>query len=256
MTAVVEMRDIAAGWGTRTVVAGITLAVAPGERVAIVGANGCGKTTVLRVLAGLTPPQAGTICWQGKPLPAGAARVRVVGVLFQREVAATFSVREIVTLGLGLDGPPSVAARRRVDEVLALAGVATLAERTCATLSGGELQRVLLARALVADATLLVLDEPTNHLDPARQASLLGQLDSLRPRVAVVLATHDLGLAATCDRVLLLGSGRVAALGRPHDVLSPVHLEAALGASVQRLDDPRGGPPLFRVLPVRAEGVA
>ena len=126
-----------------------------------------------------------------------------------------------------------------------------LADRACATLSGGENQRVLLTRATVADPALLLLDEPTNHLDPARQAMLLGQLDRLRDRVAVVMATHDLALAAACDRVALLHAGRIAALGPASEVLTPETLRLALGVDVRRLDDPAGGPPLLRVLPAR-----
>ena len=249
MTAVVAMRDVAAGWPGRTVIAGVTLALAAGERVALVGANGCGKTTLLRVLAGLARPQAGTIAWRGAALPDGAARVRLVGVLFQRELPASFTVRELVTLGLGLDGPPSPAARGHVEQVLRTAELASLADRPCASLSGGEVQRVLLARALVADPALLLLDEPTNHLDPARQAWLQGKLDRMHGRVAVVLATHDLALAAACDRAVLLHAGRVAACGPARDVLTPANVQLAVGAHVRRLDDPEGGPPLFRVVP-------
>src|SRR5207249_4604109 len=103
-------------------------------------------------------------------------------------------------------------------------------------------------RALVAGPRLLLLDEPTNQLDPARQASLLGWLDRLRNSVAVALATHDLGLAASCDRVGLLHGGRMAAVGAPAEVLTAENLRRTLGVRVRRLDDPDGGPPLLRVL--------
>jgi iron complex transport system ATP-binding protein len=247
MTVVLEAIDVAVGRAARIVVTGVNLAVRGGERTALVGANGCGKTTLLRALGGLDPVLAGTIRWQGG-LPRGRERVRRLGMLFQAELASHFDVRELVTLGLGLDGPPGAAARCQVEDALGWADLAHLADRPCASLSGGEAQRALLARALVASPKLLLLDEPTNHLDPSRQGALLRQLDRLRGSVAVVLATHDLALAAGCDRVVLLHGGRVAALGIPADVLTPENLERALDVRIQRLDDPDGGPPFLRVI--------
>lgn len=248
MTAVVEALDVAVGRAGRVVLRDVRLAVGEGERIALIGRNGSGKTTLLRALAGLDAPLAGSIRWRGRPLPKGPERVGRLGVLFQHESPSPFRVRELVTLGLGLDGPPSAEARGRVDRVLAWAELATLAERPCRSLSGGEGQRAALARALVAGAPLLLLDEPTHHLDPAHQAALLGWLDRLRGRVAVVVATHDLALAAVCDRVALLHDGRLFALGAPGDVLTEGHLLSALGVHVRRLDDPSGGPPFLRIV--------
>jgi iron complex transport system ATP-binding protein len=252
---VVAAAGLAVGHRGVAVLAGVDLAVQAGERVALVGANGSGKTTLLRVLAGLAPPLAGTLRWAGAALPDGAARVRTVGVLLQGEPASRFTVRELVTLGLALDAPPSPAARRRVDDALALAELSALSERPCATLSGGEAQRALLARAVVASPRLFVLDEPTNHLDPAGRAMVEALLDRLRGRVrdqiAVVIATHELALAASCDRVALLCGGRLAALGAPSSVLAPALLARALGVEVRRLDDPDGGPPMFRAIAPR-----
>jgi iron complex transport system ATP-binding protein len=236
------------GRGGRAVLAGIDLAVARGERVALVGGNGSGKTTLLRALAGIDRPLAGRLAWAGGALPDGAERVRRVGVALQGEAASRFTVRELVTLGLALDHPPGAAARRAVDEALALAALEDLADRSCAALSGGEAQRALLARALVARPRLVVLDEPTNHLDPAGRAMIGALLDRLRGEVAVVIATHELELAASCDRVALLSGGRIARLGAPGEVLTPDRLAAALGVEIRRLDDPAGGPPLFRVV--------
>jgi iron complex transport system ATP-binding protein len=242
-----ETRGLAVGRSARVVLQEIDLAVAPGERVALVGANGSGKTTLLRALAGLDPALAGTVRWNGQALPAGAGRVRKVGVLFQGEGAAPFTVRELVSLGLALDRPPAASELPLVDAALTDMELEALAARPCGQLSGGEWQRAVVARALVANPGLLLLDEPTNHLDLARRAALLALLDRLRGKVAVVLATHDLDCAAACDRVALLGNGRLAALGPPGVVLTPAHLAASLGVRVRRLDDPLGGPPFLRV---------
>ncbi len=248
MTPVLEAAGVTVARGAQVILAGVDLVVQRGQRVALVGGNGSGKTTLLRALAGLDRPIAGALRWRGTALPAGAARVRTVGVLFQREPTSRFTVRELVTLGLALDGPPGAIARGQVDAAIARVGLTELAGRSCATLSGGEAQRAMLARALVASPAVLLLDEPTNHLDPAHQAGLLGWLDRLRGEIAVVLATHDLALAARCDRVALLHDGAIAAFGPAAEVLTPALLARTLGVRVQRVEDPDGGPPLLRVL--------
>jgi iron complex transport system ATP-binding protein len=253
---IVEAIEVAVGRGGRAVLAGVDLAVARGERVALVGANGSGKTTLVRALAGIDHPLAGRVAWAGGSLPDGAERVRRVGVALQGEPASRFTVRELVTLGLALDRPPGQGARRAVDDALVLAALDGLADRPCATLSGGEAQRAVLARALVARPQLVVLDEPTNHLDPAGRAMIHALLDRLRGEVAVVIATHELELAASCDRVALLSGGRLARLGAPGAVLAPDLLAAALGVDVRRLDDPAGGPPVFRIVGPHRPGAA
>jgi iron complex transport system ATP-binding protein len=243
---VLEAAGLAVGWGDRTVVRDVDLTVRAGERVALVGSNGSGKTTLLRALGGLARPLAGHVRWLGGALPRGAARAGILGLVFQVEPPPHFTVRELVTLGLGLDGPPSAAQAKHVSILLEQEDLTRFADRFCSTLSGGEWQRCAIARALVADPKLLLLDEPTNHLDPARRAALHERLLKFTDQ-AVVLATHDLELAALSDRVLVLGGGKVAASGRPSDVLTPEVLASALGVRVRRVDDPEGTP-MFRVL--------
>jgi iron complex transport system permease protein len=257
---VVHASQLAVGRGARAVLRGVELRLQAGERVALLGANGSGKTSLLRALAGLDAPLSGTLSWsrasragagavggadwgadsgQGA-LPVGAERVRVLGVLLQSEAPTTFTVRQLVTLGLGLPGPADPQARRQVEETLRWAELCELGERPCTTLSGGEAQRAALARALVGGPRLLLLDEPTLHLDMARQAGLVRTLDRLRGEVAVVMATHELGLAASCDRVVLLHQGAVAAAGTPREVLTPALLARCLGVLVERSDEPGG----------------
>ena len=247
MTAVVSARGLAVGRGAAPVVRGVDLDVAVGERVALVGENGSGKTTLLRCLGGLDAPLAGTLAWHGGRLPRGGARVRAVGVLLQDEPPSAFRLEELVALGLGEDGPPGSRARAQVAACLERLELAHLATRRFCTLSGGEARRGGLARTVVAAPSLLLLDEPTNHLDPAGQAELLAWLGGER-RAAVVLATHDLAVASSCDRVLLLAAGEPLALGPPRDVLTPELVARALGVQVRRIDDPEGGPPLLRVI--------
>jgi iron complex transport system ATP-binding protein len=245
---VLEASGVAAGWGDRVVVRGVDVTVRRGERVALVGSNGSGKTTLLRVLGGLSSPLAGRVQWRGGPLPRGGARASVVGLVFQVEPPPHFTVRELVTLGLGLDGPPSDAQAKRVSLLLEEEDLQRFADRRCSTLSGGEWQRCAIARALVAHPALLLLDEPTNHLDPARRALLHERLARFAEQ-AIILATHDLELAAMCDRVVILGDGRALAAGSPSDVLTLETLASALGVRVRRVDDPEGTP-MFRILGV------
>jgi iron complex transport system ATP-binding protein len=244
---VVRASGLAVGWNHRPVLSNLDLSLRPGERVALLGANGSGKTTLLRVLAGLAPPLRGEIRWRGTALPKGGARCRVVGYVLQAEPTVHFTVRQLVALGLGTDGPPSAPQAAQVARVLADEGLTALADRPCSMLSGGEWQRAVIARALVAEPALLLLDEPTSHLDPARRAVLHERLLKLRDQ-AVVLATHDLELAALCDRVMIVGGGRAMAMGSPADVLTAETLEPSLGVRVRRLDDPEGGPSLFRIV--------
>jgi iron complex transport system ATP-binding protein len=251
---VLETCDLAVGWNGRAVVKGVNLSLLPRTRLALLGENGSGKTTLLRALAGLLRPLSGSIRWRGGLLPRGRERLRALSVLFQGERAAPFTVSELVTLGLGLDGPPSQKDEEQVRHALSRMQLHGVAARPCTTVSGGEWQRVLLARALVPAPGLLLLDEPTNHLDPARRAALLAHLDELAGSVAVILCTHDLDLAARADRVALVARGAIVFEGRPADVLTPEILGDALGVRVQRVSDPEGGPPLLRVLgPARKE---
>ncbi len=244
---VLALRGVAVGYGGRAVLSGVSLDVDAGEVVALVGGNGSGKTTLLRCLAGLAPPLRGAVSWCGRPLPVGPRRVGIMGVVFQAESPAPFSVRELVCLGLGLDGPPGPAARARVDDALADLDLSADADRPCAELSGGQWRLALLARALVSRPALLVLDEPTNHLDPRHRAELLARLDAWRGRVAVVVATHDLDFALRCDRVAVLARGGVVADDTPAHALAPPVLVHALGVRARMATDGDGAP-LLQIL--------
>jgi iron complex transport system ATP-binding protein len=257
---------LSVGPGATAVLRGIDLEIVGGQSLAIVGANGSGKTTVLRALAGLLAPLAGELTW-----PAGAPAHGMGVLLPQDEPVAPFSVRELVTLGLGRDGPPSPAERVRVDGALGELGLTAVAERGCREISGGEWQRARLARALVARPSLVLFDEPTNHLDPAGRAWLVGWCLAPSPvpspvlgggprergsdpgqagageiPTALVLATHDLDLAARCDQVLLLASGTAIASGAPAEVLTPALLTRAFEIPFRRHFLPGDPVPLLR----------
>ena len=219
--------------------ADVSVEITPGSLTGLLGPNGCGKTTLLKLLCGVLRPHGGAVTLDDRPLSSFTRRelARHVAVVPQEtHPAFDYSAMEMVLMGrhphLGafqLEGPADFAVVR---ESLSVTGTVDLADRNYMTLSGGEKQRVIIASALAQATELLLLDEPTASLDLGYQlevASLLARLNRER-RVTMVLATHDLNLAASlCDRLVLLRGGRVLAQGPTNDVLT--------GAMVQQLYD-------------------
>jgi iron complex transport system ATP-binding protein len=210
--------------GGARVLDGVSLDVQPGW-TAIVGPNGAGKSTLLRVLAGLGAPDAGEIELEGRPLAEWTPRERARRLAWLTQQGSTtgdLTAREIVSLGrlphLGIVASPGPADEAAVDRAMEDAECAAWRDRRPQQLSGGEQQRVLLARALAVEAPLLLLDEPTTHLDPPHQAALARLFRRLaQAGTAVVSVLHDLSLALVADRLVLLEHGRVRAEGPTDD---------------------------------------
>ena len=208
----------------------VSLEIRPGEFHAVLGPNGSGKTTLVRVALGLAAPLAGTIQIDGRPVSDWSRRdlARAVGVVTQREDNLfPQQVRETVLLGryphLSLWGAEQARDRAAVTRALERCDVLGLEHRWIWTLSGGEYQRVRLARALAQEPRLLVLDEPTASLDVRHEMELFELVRALvnRHGLAVLMVTHHVNLAARfADRVLLLANGRTAAQGTPGAVLT------------------------------------
>lgn len=222
---VLEARGVSHRFGSLEVLRGIDLVARRGEVVGLVGPNGSGKTTALRILHRDLVPDHGQVHFEGRDLGSlsGRERARRLAVMTQESTGELpMTAADAVMLGRlphrGLFGAAAAADELLAAEALELVGAAHLARQDLATLSGGERQRVLLARALAQHPQLLLLDEPTNHLDIGAQHHTLQLVRSQRLTTLVVL--HDLNLAARyCDRVVVLEDGRVRADGPPQEVL-------------------------------------
>ncbi len=220
-----SLRDVRLSIAGRPVLHGVDLEVAPGEFVALMGANGSGKSTVVRAATGLRPVSSGAVELFGTPV--GEFRDwRRIGFVPQRAGAASgvpASVREVVTSGrLGrrrLLTPLSSADRRAVADALDVVGLADRASESVATLSGGQQQRVLIARALAGEPEVFFLDEPTAGVDLTNQRALATSLRVLKDRGAtIVLVAHELGpMASLVDRAVVMAHGEVSYDGEPLD---------------------------------------
>jgi iron complex transport system ATP-binding protein len=231
--------------------------VAPGELVGVTGPNGSGKTTLLRGLLGLVPLAGGTASVDGRPVGSWtrAELARVVGVVTQREETIfPLRVEDTVLLGryarLGPLSPVADDDRRAVADALERCDAAHLAHRRVDELSGGEWQRVRVARALAQEPRALVLDEPSASLDVRHAMELFELVAELAAGgLAALLVTHELNLAARfADRILLLDAGRAAALGSPLEVLTRERLSDVFRWPVAVSHLPDGSP---QVMPLR-----
>ncbi|PLZ03698.1 heme ABC transporter ATP-binding protein [Burkholderia sp. WAC0059] len=255
---------ISVSFGTREVLSDVSLAVRPGELCVLLGCNGAGKSTLLAALNGDIPPSSGdgSITLDGLDLhrltPIRLARRRAV----LRQAASfsfAFRAEDAVRLGRYPYGDADPAGDRAiVAEAMTLTGTDTLARRDVLTLSGGELARVQLARALVqiwparptpatGDASrYLLLDEPTAALDIAQQHRMLALVQTLTRTwgIGVVAILHDLNLASRyADTIALLANGRIVAHGTPYDVLTPDHVQTCFQFPVRRIEN--AGPHLY-----------
>jgi iron complex transport system ATP-binding protein len=238
---VIDLRGVTVALGGRPVVDGVDAAVAEGEWLALIGPNGAGKTTLLRAVAGLVP-FTGSIEIGGRPIEElrRSELSRLVAVVPQEPSTPPWmTVAEYVLLGRTPHLGPLAKEGRRDREAAARAlarlDLVGYEERRLGTLSGGEKQRVVVARALAQEAQIILLDEPTAALDIGHQQQALELLDLLRGEsgLTLVAAMHDLTLAAQyADRMVLLDAGKVAAEGVPRDVLTETLIAGHYGASI------------------------
>ncbi|MFE1237128.1 ABC transporter ATP-binding protein [Streptomyces tendae] len=247
-------RGVTVGYGARSVIDGLDVAIPPGVITTIVGPNGCGKSTLLRTLSRLLRPTGGTVVLDGEDIAALRTRevAKKLGLLPQAPVAPEgLTVSDLVARGRH----PHQSWLRQwssddadvVRRALAMTGVSDLADRPVDSLSGGQRQRVWISMTLAQGTDLLLLDEPTTYLDLAHAVDVLDLVDDLHESGrTVVMVLHDLNLATRySDNLVVMREGAILAQGHPRDVITADLLHEAFGLRARVIDDPVGNRPLI-----------
>ena len=256
----INVEDLCAGYGGKDVVGEITFSAGKGAFIGIIGPNGSGKTTLLKAISRVLNISGGVVALEGRTLAEFGQKelARTVGVVPQ-ETAMNFSytVSDIVMMGrfphkerFAKDDPDDY---RIVREAMKVTNVAHLADRPVTDISGGERQRVIIARALAQQPKVILLDEATAHLDINHQVEILSIIRDLDGSVTKIGVFHDLNLAAEfCDRIILMSEGHIHAIGTPAEVLTMEHLRSEYGIKAMVQTNPVTGRPLVTPL---SEGV-
>ena len=252
------VEGLSLGYGDHAVIHGIDLSVLPGKITGILGANACGKSTLLKSMSRLLKPTGGQVLLDGRDVHSMPAKelARTLGLLPQSPIAPEgITVADLV--GRGRHPHQGIMSRwsSADDEAVAFAldstGTAELADRAVDELSGGQRQRVWIAMALAQQTDLLLHDEPTTYLDVAHQVEVLDLLTDLNEDngITIVMVLHDLNLAARyCDEVVMTADGAVEAQGAPGEVFTEERVEKVFGLKSRIIPDPVSGTPL--VLPI------
>ncbi len=249
----ISIREAHAGYGDRSVLTGVDLEIAPGTMVGIGGPNGVGKSTLMKVIAGVIAPESGSVMVEGQEIAGLSSRKRaqLVAVVPQSpELPAGAKALEVVLMGrnpyLGLLSWETEEDLAIAVEAMKVTDTEDLLDRPVDRLSGGERQRVAIAMALAQQTPVLLLDEPTANLDLAYQPAIMQILRRLaNSGRTVVTAVHDLTLASQfCDVIALMAGGRFVAEGSPAEVLTTERIREVYGAEVRVIDHPETGRPI------------
>jgi len=217
-----DLRDIHKSYDNAPLLKGVSFSVASGETVCLLGRSGSGKSTLLRIIAGLELPEQGLVLWEGKDMQGVPVHERGFGLMFQDYALFPHcTVEQNVAFGLRMQDMPDGAIKTRTEEMLDLVHMSTFARRSVTDLSGGEQQRIALARALAPRPKLLMLDEPLGALDRTLKQSLLDDLRRIvrTANIPVIYVTHDQEEAfSIADRLIMLNSGQIEQVGSPEEV--------------------------------------
>lgn len=258
MNHILDIDNISLKYRDKSILKNISFEVDKGEFFIIIGPNGAGKTSMLKILAGLEKLYQGRVAVRENDITKFSRKnlSKVLAIVPQQiEIGFPFSVAETVIMGrtphlgvLGLERKEDFAIAR---EAMQFTGVAHLKDRRLYQLSGGELQRVIIARAICQQPEIILLDEPTTALDPAHQMKIMDLMEQFRQEHAttVIMVSHDLNLAAMYgDRLLLLKEGRLVKTGTPRSVLEKTVLEESYGCRMHVDESPIGG--VVRITPI------
>ncbi len=218
----ISLRALRVAYGANEVLKGIDLDIAQGSFVALLGASGCGKTTLLRTLSGFTPASGGSIHVQGRDVAAEPPERRGMAMVFQSYALwSHMTVAQNMGYGLKLRGMPRAQIQARVEALLDMLGLPGYGPRPVTQLSGGQRQRVALGRALAVEPQILLLDEPLSNLDARIRLQMRHEIRAIQRHLGVtaILVTHDREEAMVmADQVVVLDQGRIAQVGSPEDV--------------------------------------
>lgn len=261
MNAAINVRGLSHAYRDAFVLNSVSFSVLRGNCFIVIGPNGSGKTTLMKILAGLFPAKQGSVEILGKNIadyPKKALAGKIAYVPQQSVADLPFPVEDIVLFGraphLGMFGLESKKDCELAQRAMSFTGVDYLAGRRMDQLSGGEQQRVFLARAVCQDPEVILLDEPTASLDIAHQMSVMDLMEKMKieKRITVVMVSHDINLAAMyADTLLLLHRGKVLCYGPPEEVLTYERLESVYGCPLLVDKSPLGGLPRISTVPGR-----
>lgn len=234
--------------GDKSILDNVSFTVKPKQFVGIIGCNGSGKTSLLRTLYRYTKPSNGSVSLNNSDIWQSSANsiAQQIAVVTQAPSSLPYRVSDVVAMGLTphkrLFEGETVSDKQKISAALAQVDLSHLAQSQFDTLSGGEQQRALIARAIVQDSSVLIMDEPTNHLDVHYQIDVLQRVKALN--TTVIASLHDLNLAsAYCDQLILLDNGEVVAQGTPEQVLNQALISRIYRVNVSVAPHPDGGHP-------------
>ena len=256
-----EVKDIKYSIDQKLIVKGVSLGIKEGDFVGLIGPNGCGKSTLLKNIYKVYKPDSGAVYIDGRDLSEMTSKetAREMSVMQQENnVEFDMTVYDMVMLGRfahqNLWNNDKIREREIVESAIKEVGMEGYEDRSFLSLSGGEKQRTLVARALVQQSKLIILDEPTNHLDIGYQYQIMNILKA--QNLTVFSSIHDMNIAACyCDKIIMMKAGHIVKVGTPEEVMVPDMIKGLFGVDTKITENPVTGKPNVIFLPEIPEGI-